>query len=95
MNTVTIRFSDETEIIAEQNGTAYITDEPISLPDDLSILTITSDDGNEITLYNVKFIECASIDGRFWFSFIERTEDEMWKAAVEDAIVELMLKESE
>lgn len=89
MNTVTIRFSDGTEIDAEQNGTAFIVDEPFDIPDDLSDIEFIGRDEGPESIENGKFVECASIDGRFWFTIIEKSEDEIWKAEIENAICDL------
>lgn len=78
---VTITFTDGTEVSAELNGSCYITDKKPDIPDDLSEVTITG--AEEKTYQNARLLECASIDGRFWFTFIEETKEE--KMAVEVA----------
>ena len=78
---VTITFTDGTKVQAELNGNCYITDEAPAIPEDLSEVTVT---GAEEKVYkNAKLIECASVDGRFWFSFLEETKEE--KMAIEVA----------
>ena len=68
MERVTITFADGTEIKAEANATSYITDEkPVF--GDLSEVTIDGTEGR--TIKNARVLECASVDGRYWFGFQE------------------------
>lgn len=76
MDTVTIGFNNGTMISAEMNGSCYILDEKPDFPSDLSFVTVTSLDGTFRALQNPEIIECASIDGRYWFSFYEMPESE-------------------
>ena len=65
---VIIKFSNNAEIKAEQNGTCFITKEKPNFPEDLTKVIL--DDGkSKITLIGVEVIECASNDSRYWFSF--------------------------
>jgi hypothetical protein len=84
MEKVKIIFSDGAEIVAEQNGTCYIVDEKPDFPADLSTVTI-----GEQVLENVALVECASIDGRYWFSFRQLSPQEIWMAEIEDALCDL------
>lgn len=85
-----ITFENGTIITAEQNGTCFITDIKPTIPDDLSTVMI---DGSEFgdnnfritrTLYNAELIECASVDGRYWFAFHELTPDELYRKQLDD-----------
>ena len=73
----TIRFSDGTEITAEKNGDCFITAEKPDFPEDLSEITVETEEGTR-TYENTQATECASADGRYWFSFTE--EDQTQKA---------------
>ena len=78
---VTITFTDGSTVEAELNGNCYITDQKPEIPDDLSEVTVT---GAEEKVYkNARLLESASVDGRYWFSFLEETKEE--KMAVEVA----------
>ncbi len=84
MEKVKIIFSNGTEILAEQNGDCFITDEKPDFPADMS--TVQAGDK---TLENVAVVECASVDGRYWFAFREMTPEEIWRAEIEDAMCDL------
>lgn len=71
---VTITFLDGSSVSAELNGNCYITGEKPAIPDDLSEVTVTGVE--EKTYHNARLLECASADGRFWFTFIEETKEE-------------------
>lgn len=73
---VTIRFSDGTEITAEQNGTTYIVDEEPTFPEDLSEVEIEGEEGTT-TIENAEIIECAKVPGdeRYWFTVIPQTRN--------------------
>ena len=51
-------------------------------------LRITSEQGERI-IRNAEFVECASVDGRYWFTFIETPEIDMRLAEIEDALCDL------
>jgi len=88
MEKVTIKFANGSEVEAEVNGNCYITNAVVQIPTDLSVITI--EDGEETTvLKNMKFVECASVDGRFWFAFVPMSEIEIELAEIEDALCEL------
>ena len=66
----TIKFKDGTEIKAQVNGSSYITEEPV-FPDNMEGVTVEKD--GETTKYeDAMLIECASIDGRYWFALAEK-----------------------
>ena len=77
METVKIKFTDGTEIEAEVNATCYITDSKPTFPDDLTGVKV---DGE--TLENVTLQECASVDGRYWFTFVEVSNFDLLKSQV-------------
>lgn len=82
METVIIRWNDGSpELEAEVNGNVYIVDEEPTFPSDLSNITIVSG-GNEIVIANGKIVECASVDGRYWFGIQEVTEEEAIQATM-------------
>lgn len=81
MEEVTIRFADGTELEAEQNGSCFIANEKPVFPADLSEVTV---EGDTVSLFsNAQVVECASVDGRYWFTFREVTADEHLRADVD------------
>ena len=95
MNTATILFKNGTSLTAEQNGDCFILNQKPTFPEDLSVVTVTGEDGKRF-FYNAKVQDCASVDGRYWFAFVEKTQDELFRelmqesiAAIEDALCEL------
>lgn len=93
MNTVTIQFPNGTQLTAEQNGSCYIVDTKPAFPDDLSVVEVM---GDEPKVFHNAFVQdCASVDGRYWFAFVEKTQDELFRqqmqedmASIEDALCE-------
>ena len=75
METVNIIFNDGTELEAERNGSSFIVNEKPDFPEEFTNITIEDEDGETI-IDSAELIECASIDGRYWFSFREITERE-------------------
>ena len=73
MEKVKITFADKSEIEAEKNGSSYITDSKPAFPSDLSTVKITGENTNE-SFTSPRIVKCASIDGRYWFSFVEVSE---------------------
>lgn len=70
-----IIFKDKSKITAEVNGSCYITESEPEFPEDLSIVTVK--EGKVTTTYvNASVQECASVDGRYWFAFVEESEQE-------------------
>ena len=68
-----IIFKDGSELNAELNGSSLIVGNAPAFPEDLSVVTVQSEEGN--TVYQNAFVQtCASIDGRYWFSFVEENE---------------------
>ena len=85
-----IRFKDGTEIIAIQNGNCFIVSNKPVFPDDLSLVTVRNIDG-EVTYKNATVQECASVDEMYWFTFVEMSDMDVWKASIEDALCELSM----
>lgn len=84
---VKIIFIDETTIIAELNGSTYITEDRPIFPEDLSTVTIKSDSQIQI-LHNVEIVECASIDDRFWFGLHEKTIQQLENEHIRNIVSE-------
>jgi len=79
MEEVRILFADGTEVTAQKNGDSYIVDEKFEVNDEqLTEVKVTEGDF-ENTLHDCEFQECASVDGKFWFTIREIP------AAVEEA----------
>lgn len=92
-----ITYADGTEMTVEKNGNCYIVAEEPSFPSDLSTVTVESEDGN-VEYHDAIIIECANVDGRYWFTFIE--ENPMDKTIRElteanDMLTECILEMSE
>lgn len=88
MEKITITFKNGAEIEADKNGDCYIVDTKPVFPSDLSEVNV-----GDAKLKNVQIIECASVDGRYWFALREMSETEMWRASIEDALCELSMEE--
>ena len=76
METAKITFSNGEEIIAEVNGDSFIVNEEPTFPDNLEDITIEKD-GQEETIEHGRIIECASVDGRYWFTIGQISAEEM------------------
>ena len=74
MTTATITFQDGTHITADKNGDCYITTIKPDLPATLGAVLIESEEGTK-EYKDAQLVECASVDGRYWFAFIETPED--------------------
>ena len=70
----TIKFKNGTEITAEMNGGSFILPSKPAFPDDLSVVTIESEEGNK-TVQDAQLVECASASD-YWFSFAEKTAEQ-------------------
>lgn len=75
MNLVKIQFNNGMEITAEENGGSLITARKPDFPIDLSEVVVGGNLGTRI-YKNAEVIECASVDGRYWFAFIEVPKQE-------------------
>ena len=82
-----IIFENDSYIEAEQNGTCFITEEKPTFPMPLGTVTIEGDKPH--TFEHAQLVECASVDRRYWFSFIETPQDELYRAMMEDALCEM------
>ena len=76
-----IIFNDGTRLQVEQNGTSFILDEKPEFPSDMSRVTIENDEGTQV-IENAELVECASIDNRYWFTFIEISREKMLERAL-------------
>ena len=91
---VKIIFADGTEKTAEKNGDSYIVDEKFVVDESqLETVTIQSEE-EEKTLNDVEILECASVDGKFWFAFREIPVEEEEKVQLR-ADVDYLLAISE
>jgi len=77
----TIQFVNRSTITVEKNADCYIAEEKPDFPDPLGEVIVQSEDGDK-RFYDAKLIECASVDGRFWFTFMEMPEDEKLRKRV-------------
>ncbi len=75
MEKAKIIFTNGTVIEAEENASSLITASRPDFPADLSSVVVTGTGGERI-YKNAEIIECASIDGRYWFAFREISESE-------------------
>lgn len=75
MEKVKIVFQNGVEIEAGENGSSLITDSRPDFPADLSSVTVIGAGGERI-FKNAEIVECASVDGRYWFAFCEISEAE-------------------
>ena len=91
MEKVMLTFENGIRIEADVNGDCYIVDEAFETPADLSEVII-HDGESETVLTNMKFVVCASIDGRYWFAFTPMSETELRFAEIEDALCELSMQ---
>ena len=72
---VKITFSSGEIIAAEQNGGSFITEQKPGFPTDMGLVTVEGADGIR-TYSDPQVVECASVDGRYWFCFVEESPQE-------------------
>ena len=73
---VKITFGNGEVIAAGKNGESLITQQKPGFPAVLGVVTVESADGG-VRIYNdPQIVECASIDGRHWFCFVEESPQE-------------------
>lgn len=84
----TIIFKDGDVMSVEMNGDCYITQTKPEFPEDLSTVTVQSEDGERV-YHDAVLVECASIDGRYWFTFNELSPLEKTIAMLTDCILEM------
>lgn len=77
--------SAEMTINAEINGDCYITESKPSFPDNISSVVI-SEGQTDTILHHAVPIECASVDGRYWFSFRELTPEEIRQGELDNTL---------
>lgn len=65
-----ITFKNGAEMTAEKNGDCLIVAAKPTFPADMSLVTVECEDGSQ-EYHNAEVVECASIDGRYWFAFVE------------------------
>ena len=88
-------FKDGTEIVAEDRSGSYAIAEKPVFPEDLTGMKIIDQFGERTLEYPI-FVECAPIEGKYWFNFIEESiQDRTFRelkeenSMLEDAIIEL------
>lgn len=81
MENVTIKFKNGQTIEAENNGSCFITNTKPNFPADLSEVTIIYSDHQETISYAIAQ-EAASIDNRYWFTFVTATAYEKLESQV-------------
>ncbi len=79
--TAVIIFNEGTRLQVEQNGTSFILDEKQPITGDLTRVTIVNDEGTQV-IENAELVECASVDGRYWFTFVEIPREKMLERAL-------------
>lgn len=70
-----ITFKNGETLTVEKNGDSYIMQNKPVFPADLSLVTVESEDGSR-EYHDAILIECASVDGRYWFAFNEESQEE-------------------
>lgn len=75
MEKVKITFINGTVMEAEVNGSSLIMEKKPDFPQGLSLVTVTGRNSERV-YKNAETIECASVDGRYWFAFREVPEAE-------------------
>lgn len=93
-----ITFGNGEIIAAEKNGESLIAQQKPGFPAVLGVVTVESADGG-VRIYNdPQIVECASIDGRYWFTFVEDSQQQKRIRQLEeknDALLECLLEMSE
>lgn len=69
-----IKFKTGEEIIAEVNGDCFITAVKPAFPKNLGEVTVTKENEEKVFCH-AELVECASVDDRYWFSFVETPEE--------------------
>lgn len=80
-----IVFHNGERLNAEQNGSCYIAETRPDFPSDMSIVTVQAEDGTR-EYHNAQVLECASVDGRYWFAFAEESEEKRREDALQARI---------
>lgn len=79
----TIHILNLEDITAEKRADCYITATKPEFPEELGRVIIESEEGTQ-EFQEAQLIECASIDGRYWFAFMETPEEEKLKKRIAD-----------
>jgi hypothetical protein len=72
---VRIVFKNGTELQASMSGNSLIVAEQPQFPKDLSTVIVRGEN-YEAVYHSARVQECASVDGRYWFTFLEESESE-------------------
>ena len=83
-----ITFANGSELTAEMSGNCFIVNEKPDFPEDLSEVTVESGEGEKV-YQNVIVQECAHVDDKYWFAFVEEDPRDVEIRMLEDAIIEL------
>lgn len=75
MQKAKITFNNGFQLEAEQNASSFITDTKPDFPAGLSNVTVSSEEFTT-SYQHAEIIECASVDGRYWFALREVPESE-------------------
>lgn len=68
----------------ERNGTCFIcASEPTVLDSGLSTVVASAEGEADIVWHNAEVVRCSSVDGRFWFTFRELSDSELWRLRIE------------
>lgn len=70
-----ITFADGATLTVEKNGDCYILPQKQPITGNLSHVTVESGEGSR-EYHDAILIECASVDGRYWFAFNEESQEE-------------------
>lgn len=93
-----VYFKDGTEIRAEKNADCLICRDKPEIPEDLSSVIVQWGENEEKRYTDAELVECASIDGRYWFTFSEKPEaakkEEKMQATI-DMLTDCILEMSE
>lgn len=86
MEKVTLTFIDGSTLEAERNGSCFVTETKPELPEDLSRIEVSDGEIYE----DCDFIECASPDNNYYFSFIKKPENSLDKLQAQIEYIALM-----
>ena len=70
--TAVITFADGTTLNTDRNGGCFILDEQPTFPENLDIVSVMIGE-DTITYHHAKAVKCASVDKRYWFTFVEES----------------------
>ena len=79
----TITFNDNTLFETEQNGNNFITNQKPDFPEDLTNIKIEYNEGTQ-NIKNGMVVECYPLDNRYWFTIVEKPENEILKEQILD-----------